>query len=230
MAILETVTLVKDLNVTTRYAVRARTGISGTCSDLSNEVIITIATPVWYKDVDDDHYSDGTNLNTMYISPGANYKSASQLTATTGDCNDNNPSTYPGALEVFDGVDNNCDGAVDEGFHDYIIPAGISSISLTVQGAKGGSFKNQQIFQENLWEPKYVCCRWSRCKIKVKFAVETNCQAGLKPGGKLRLIVGATPAAVIRNVGDIPNSNFPRNIRTGWGWWICNFISGSWYV
>ena len=33
-----------------------------------------------------------------------------------GDCVDTDPSIFPGAEEVCDGVDNNCDGEVDEGF------------------------------------------------------------------------------------------------------------------
>jgi len=33
------------------------------------------------------------------------------------DCNDTNPMVYPGALEVLNGIDDNCDGQWDEGFN-----------------------------------------------------------------------------------------------------------------
>ena len=39
---------------------------------------------------------------------------ADGVTAAAGDCDDSDPSVYPGATEVCDSVDNNCDGTADE--------------------------------------------------------------------------------------------------------------------
>lgn len=52
----------------------------------------------------DETTSDGTDAD------GDGY------TIDEGDCNDNDPDVYPGAKEVADGKDNDCDGTVDEGF------------------------------------------------------------------------------------------------------------------
>jgi hypothetical protein len=38
------------------------------------------------------------------------------------DCNDEDPSIYPGGLERCDGIDNNCDGVADEGVLDTVFP------------------------------------------------------------------------------------------------------------
>ena len=67
----------------------------------------------WYKDADGDGYSDGTT--TVAVDRPAGYKLASELTATSGDCNDNNAAVHPGAVEVCNGTDDNCNGQTDEG-------------------------------------------------------------------------------------------------------------------
>jgi hypothetical protein len=68
---------------------------------------------MWYLDGDGDGYSDGTS--TMACERPADYYLASELTATSGDCDDSDGAINPGATEVCDGVDNNCNMQTDEG-------------------------------------------------------------------------------------------------------------------
>ncbi|MHC4268581.1 MAG: MopE-related protein [Planctomycetota bacterium] len=68
----------------------------------------------WYKDSDNDGYSDGTTDTASCTRPSG-YKIAIELTATTGDCNDDVLFINPAAQEICDGVDNNCNGQIDEG-------------------------------------------------------------------------------------------------------------------
>ncbi|KKM15468.1 hypothetical protein LCGC14_1695780 [marine sediment metagenome] len=70
----------------------------------------------WYKDSDGDGYSDGTKL--VQCTQPVGYKVASELTAASGDCNDSNSSVYPGATEFKNGMDDNCNGQVDEGLEE----------------------------------------------------------------------------------------------------------------
>lgn len=62
----------------------------------------------WYADVDGDGY--GNPLDTIW-----SCDSLSGYVLNDRDCDDNNPTVYEGAPEICDGLDNNCDGDIDEG-------------------------------------------------------------------------------------------------------------------
>jgi hypothetical protein len=63
----------------------------------------------WYSDVDEDGYGDDLST-TLSCSGGAG------LAAVGGDCDDLDPDVNPGASELDDGLDQDCDDLVDEDF------------------------------------------------------------------------------------------------------------------
>ena len=61
----------------------------------------------WYADADNDTYGDPGNSMRASDSQPEGY------VANDGDCDDNDATVYPGAPELDDGKDNDCDGTVD---------------------------------------------------------------------------------------------------------------------
>ncbi|MEM0543480.1 GEVED domain-containing protein, partial [Flavobacterium sp. j3] len=89
---------------------------AATCVGSAVTLPVTVgAQPVWYTDADNDNYPSSAATVTQCARP-LNGKLASELTALTVDCNDNNPGINPGATEIcWNGVDENCNGLRSEG-------------------------------------------------------------------------------------------------------------------
>ncbi len=64
---------------------------------------------VWYADGDTDGFGDATSAVSACSAPAGYIADAS-------DCDDLSIGVNPAAAEVCDGIDNNCDGAIDDGF------------------------------------------------------------------------------------------------------------------
>lgn len=78
---------------------------NGDCDDNNASIV---APTMYYSDNDQDGFGDDAT-GTLFCQAPVN------MIAIGGDCDDNNNSVNPGASEVCDGLDNNCNGQFDEG-------------------------------------------------------------------------------------------------------------------
>jgi hypothetical protein len=82
-------------------------GIDNNCDGVIDEGVESI----FYLDEDQDGYGDEDNPVSACSAPTGYVPNAN-------DCDDQDELAYPGAIEICDDIDNNCDGTVDEGLID----------------------------------------------------------------------------------------------------------------
>ncbi len=81
-------------------------GVDNDC-DQENYESPTNGTHTWHRDADEDGFGSDDDTVLLCEAPGG-------YVAEGGDCDDDDPEAWPGAPELCDGIDNDCDTAVDD--------------------------------------------------------------------------------------------------------------------
>lgn len=113
------------------------------CTEVTSELtVILTESELYYRDADGDGFGDA-GVSIPLCSPRAGYVSNDK------DCNDGDAATHPGATETCNGVDNNCDGAIDEG---TACSSGAVAIRINAGGPsttfQGHTFSADQYYRE----------------------------------------------------------------------------------
>ncbi len=111
------------------YTVMATDTISGCTNTMSGTVPVAVtAASNWYLDNDSDSYYAGSPVLACN-SPGSGY---TQTVTGGNDCNDSDPLINPGQAEICgNGLDDNCNGSIDEGCCNISLSGVVTNVSCT---------------------------------------------------------------------------------------------------
>ncbi|RZK47005.1 MAG: T9SS type A sorting domain-containing protein, partial [Pedobacter sp.] len=138
---------------------------------------------LWYRDNDNDGYGDPSTGTVSCAQPAG-------FVDRGGDCNDNNPAVHPGAVEINNGIDDNCNGQVDE------------STSLAFRTIRNrANFWNDtlswELYEGGIWKPAYRVPNGQDSLVTVNFAnsltvntVETAPRIETVDGSNFNIIAG----------------------------------------
>lgn len=121
-----------------KYKVTKQEGSAIAPATDSSSVTVTVlpASYTYYVDADHDGFGTGAPISSCASTPPVGYA------VNASDCNDSNSNINPAALEICDGIDQNCNAIADEGLtlHTYYVDGdndgyGTSTILTTCLGA-----------------------------------------------------------------------------------------------
>ena len=98
-------------NIPNGYKVNS---LGSDCNDNNNQIWQSASL---YVDNDDDGYTSGQQVQCY----GQTIPDGYTLSSLGTDCNDNNAAVHPGAAEVCNDLDDDCDGVVDDGFINTVV-------------------------------------------------------------------------------------------------------------
>jgi len=131
-----------------------------TCDNMDNDCDGSVDEGVknaYYFDNDNDGYGSGSPIEACF--PPEGYRTSSN------DCDDSNPNVHPGASESCNGIDDDCDGSVDEGCGGGGGGGGGGTTYYCGDGLCYGTETCETCEEDcgECCEPSWSCSEWGEC-------------------------------------------------------------------